>query len=191
MPAAAQTNAPRPRRKTGGGAGAAGREAGGLLAACSKPPLPLLPAARPGARGGGGRVRPEEPTATDSKQWNGGSLPEGAPAADCYARHGTRGHRGGAAEPRRGRAGFCAQPPPPAALAGAAGAVKAQSRRMHGAPLRSRRDGLRAYRRSADAMSGSTTSGNGGQRPHGGREQHAPQLRGELPSRRAKWWPYL
>lgn len=143
------------------------------MAACSKPPLPLLPAARPGARGGGGRVRPEEPTATDSKQWNGGSLPEGAPAADCYARHGTRGHRGGAAEPRRGRAGFCAQPPPPAALAGAAGAVKAQSRRMHGAPLRSRRDGLRAYRRSADAMSGSTTSGNGGQRPHGSREQHA------------------
>ena len=142
------------------------------MAACSKPPLPLLPAARPGARGGGGRVRPEEPTATDSKQWNGGSLPEGAPAADCYARHGTRGHRGGAAEPRRGRAGFCAQPPPPAAQAGAAGAVKAQSRRMHGAPLRSRRDGLRAYRRSADAISGSTTSGNGGQRPHGGREQH-------------------
>ena len=85
------------------------------------------------------------------------------------AREGTGG---GAAEPRRGRAGFCAQPPPPAALAGAAGAVKAQSRRMHGAPLRSRRDGLRAYRRSADAMSGSTTSGNGGQRPHGGREQH-------------------
>ena len=40
--------------------------------------------------------------------------------------------------------------------------------------------------RSADAMSGSTTSGNGGQRPHGSREQHAPQLRGELPSRRAK-----
>lgn len=59
------------------------------------------------------------------------------------AREGTGG---GAAEPRRGRAGFCAQPPPPAALAGAAGAVKAQSRRMHGAPLRSRRDGLRAYR---------------------------------------------
>lgn len=54
-------------------------------------------------------------------------------------------------------------------------AVKAQSRRMHGAPLRSRRDGLRAYRRCADAISGSTTSGNGGQRPHGGREQHASQ----------------
>ena len=104
-----------PPAKNGGRGGSGRARSGRPFGRLKQAPLPLLPTARPGARGGGGRVRPEEPTATDSKHWKGGSLPEGAPAADCYARHGTRGHRGGAAEPRCGRAGFCAQPPPPAA----------------------------------------------------------------------------
>ena len=36
-----------------------------------------------GRRGGGGGVAPEEPTATDTKKWDGGSLPKGPPADAC------------------------------------------------------------------------------------------------------------
>ena len=74
-------------------------------------------------------------------------------ANQCAPPRAKNGGRGGSGGARSGRPfGRLKQAPPTAAAhsttgrAGAAGAVKAQSRRMHGAPLRSRRDGLRAYR---------------------------------------------
>ena len=48
-----------------------------------------------GRRGGGGGVAPEEPTATDTKKWDGGSLPKGPPADACHARRQAEA-RGGA-----------------------------------------------------------------------------------------------
>ena len=90
-------------------------------------PPTLAARSKTGERGDGGGVAPEEPTATTPKKWDGGSLPEGPPAA-AAARDGAARAQGGAAEPRSGRAGFCPQRTPPTAQAGAAGAVKGQSR---------------------------------------------------------------
>ena len=97
-----------------------------VRAAGASPPT-LAARSKTGERGDGGGVGREEPTATTTKKWDGGSLPDGPPAA-AAARDGAARAQGGAAEPRSGRAGFCAQRTPPTAQAGAAGAVKAQSR---------------------------------------------------------------
>ena len=122
-------NSPAPGPKPGGGAGAEGRAAAAARrpkAAEASPPT-LVARSKTGERGDGGGVAPEEPTATTPKKWDGGSLPEGPPAA-AAARDGAARAQGGAAEPRSGRAGFCPPLTTPSAQAGAAAAEKGQSR---------------------------------------------------------------
>ena len=59
-----------------------------------------------GRRGGGGGVAPEEPTATDTKKWDGGSLPKGPPADACPGVPAGRGQWGGAGSRGAGAQAF-------------------------------------------------------------------------------------
>ena len=80
---------------------------GGPLAAPTKPPhSALMAAGLTGRRGGGGGVAPEEPTATDTKKWDGGSLPKGPPADACPGVPAGRGQRGGAGSRGAGAQAF-------------------------------------------------------------------------------------
>ena len=110
-----------------------------------------------GERGGGGGVAPEEPTATDTKKWDGGSLPKGPPADACHARRQAEargGAQGAGARARRlfrpGHDANCAS--------GGGGDGKGEKPTKALAVMAS----ARAYRLSADAISGSTTSGRAG-----------------------------
>ena len=102
-----------------------------------------------GERGDGGGVAPEEPTATTPKKWDGGSLPEGPPAA-AAARDGAARAQGGAAEPRSGRAGFCPQRTPPSAKRGRRARLRGKADEGRGPPFR--RDGAARIPKSADAI---------------------------------------
>ena len=100
----------------GGGAGAPRRGPKGRGFADASPPhSALMAAGLTGRRGGGGGVAPEEPTATDTKKWDGGSLPKGPPADACHARRQAEargGAQGAGARARRlfrpGHAANCA-----------------------------------------------------------------------------------
>lgn len=59
-----------------------------------------------GRRGGGGGVAPEEPTATDTKKWDGGGLLKGPPADACPGVPAGRGQRGGAGSRGAGAQAF-------------------------------------------------------------------------------------
>ena len=178
-----------PRAKNGGRGGSGGARSGRPFGRLKQAPPTAAARSKTGEGGDGGGGGREEPTATATKQVGRREPAERPARRRLPPKTAKQGHRGGAAEPRRGRAGFCAPTAQPPALSGGKRAEKAQSRRMDCPPFSAGRTAR--IPRSADAIGGSTTSGNGGQRPHGGREQHASQLRGELPSRRAKRWPYL
>ena len=94
-------------------------------------------------------MAPEEPTATTPKKWDGGSRPEGPPAA-AAARDGAARAQGGAAEPRSGRAGFCPQRAPPSAKRGRRARLRGKADEGRGPPFR--RDGAARIPKSADAI---------------------------------------
>ena len=182
-------NSPAPGPKPGGGAGAEGRAAAAARrpkAAGASPPT-LAARSKTGERGDGGGVAPEEPTATAPKKWDGGSLPEGPPAA-AAARDGAARAQGGAAEPRSGRAGFCPQRTPPSAKRGRRARLRGKADEGRGPPFR--RDGAARIPKSADAIRrqhNERQRGGAGRdgAPHGSRENPpcTHSLRRELPSR--------
>lgn len=158
----------------GGGAGAPRRGPKGRGFADASPPhSALMAAGLTGRRGGGGGVAPEEPTATDTKKWDGGSLLKGPPADACPGVPAGRGQRGGAAAPGRGRAGFFAPATTPTAQAGAAGTEKAKSRQRRRArcPTRAHTEECRASEAAqAHERPRGPRSGDGREEPHGRRE---------------------
>lgn len=150
-------------------------------------PLPWLPAARPanGATAAEWPRRSQPPPL--QKKWDGGSLPEGPPAA-AAARDGAARAQGGAAEPRSGRAGFCPQRTPPSAKRGRRARLRGKADEGRGPPFR--RDGAARIPKSADAIRrqhNERQRGGAGRdgAPHGSRENPpcTHSLRRELPSR--------
>ena len=103
-------------------------------------------------------MAPEEPTATDTKKWDGGSLPEGPPADACPGVPGRPRPEGGRSDTgararrlfRPGHDANCAS--------GGGGDGKGEKPTQEAGVM----PDARAYRLSADAFSGSTTSGRAG-----------------------------
>ena len=164
---AGQCNSPRPQTLMGG---RGRRSGGGFSRPQGKQAPPTLAghsATGEGQRGGG--VATEEPTATTTKNFNGGSFAKWPPAAAAARGRQARPHGGAQRSRRDGRAGFSAPPRvicPPTRAGRAAEQAESRWGGRECCPPR-------AYRKSAAAIGGSTPSGKGGQRLPRGRERHA------------------
>ena len=121
-------NGPAPRIQNGG-AGRSGRARSGRgCAAPEASPPSSAGRSKAGHRGDGGGVAPEELAATYSKQWDGGHLSEGPPAAAALANRRSKGTGGAQRNPAAGAQAFAPSGGRHLRQAGAARAVKGQSR---------------------------------------------------------------